>query len=100
MTGLLSSQGIHCSQLRIGAALKRITPEYHARRQANVHRQTNPVPYVANYFGEKLHIDQNEKLVLFGCTHVCAVDGYSGKIVGFAIMARKNNALIYQHLYK
>ena len=70
MTGLLSSQGIHCSQLHIGAALKRITPKYHARRQANVHRQTNPVPYVANYFGEKLHIDQNEKL---GCTHVYSI---------------------------
>ena len=46
MTGLLNSQGIHCSQVRIGAALKRIAPEHHARRQANVHRQTNPVPYV------------------------------------------------------
>ena len=100
MTGLLSSQGIRCSQVHIGATLKRITPEYHARREANVHRQTNPVPYVANYFGEKLRIDQNDKLVLFGVTHVCAVDGYSGKIVGFAIMAHKNNAQIYQLLYR
>lgn len=48
----------------------------------------------------KVHIDQNEKLVMFGVTHVCAVDGYSGKIVGFATMARKNNALIYEHLYR
>lgn len=48
----------------------------------------------------KVHIDQNEKLAMFGVTHVCAVDGYSGKIVGFATMARKNNALIYEHLYR
>lgn len=43
------------------------------------------------YFGEKLHIDQNEKMVMFGVTHVCAVDGYSGKIVGFVSMPVKNN---------
>lgn len=59
----------------------------------------NPVPYSAKYFGEKLHIDQNEKLVLFGVTHVCAVDGYSGMIVGFATMPIKNNKVIYQELF-
>lgn len=48
----------------------------------------------------KVHIDQNEKLVMFGVTHVCAVDGYSGKIVGFATMTKKNNILIYEHLYR
>jgi len=37
--------------------------------------QTNPVPYHADYFGHKLHIDQNEKLVMYGVTHVTAVDG-------------------------
>ena len=28
-------------------------------------------------------MDQNEKLVMFGCTHAGAVDGYSEMIVGF-----------------
>ena len=79
ITRFLSSQSIRFSQVHIGAALKTITPECHARRQANAHRQTNPVPFAANYFGGKVHIDQNEKLVLFGVTHVCAVDEYSGK---------------------
>lgn len=63
-------------------------------------RHTNPIPYHAEYFGHKLHIDQNEKLVMYGVTHVCAVDGYSNKIVGFVTMPIKNNLEIYTHLYQ
>ena len=33
-------------------------------------RQINPFPYHASYFGHKLHVDQNEKLVMFGVTHI------------------------------
>lgn len=69
-------------------------------RVTRTERQTNPVPYSAKYFGHKVHVDQNEKLVLFGATHVCAVDGYSGMIVGFATFPVKNNPLIYEHLYR
>ena len=58
------------------------------------------VPYVARYFGEKVHIDQNEKLVHYGVTHNCCVDGYSGKIVDFATMAVKNNIEIYEHVFR
>ena len=60
----------------------------------------NTVPYRADYFGQKLHIDQNEKLVIFGVTHVCAIDGYSGRIVGFASMPVKNTVEIYEHLFR
>ena len=38
-------------------------------------------------------IDQNEKLVMFGVTHVCAVNGFSGKVVGFVTMPVKNITL-------
>ena len=100
MTGFLSSQGFRCSQKRVGESLKRVRPGYHSTRQVGAHRQLNPTPYHAEYFGEKLHIDQNEKLVMFGLTHVCAVDGFSGKIVGHTILPIKNNILIYNHLYK
>ena len=48
------------------------------------------------FFGEQLHIDQNEQ---FGVTHVCAVDGFSGMIVGFVTMPIKNNRIIYESLY-
>ncbi|WAQ94000.1 hypothetical protein MAR_006471, partial [Mya arenaria] len=32
-------------------------------------RNINPIPYFAEYFGHKLHTDQNEKLAMFGATH-------------------------------
>lgn len=54
-----------------------------------MHVAVNPVVYRANYFREKLHFDQNEKLVMYGVTHVLAVDGYSRKIVGFVTMPRR-----------
>ena len=62
--------------------------------------QLNPVCYVALYFGHKLHIDQNEKLIMFGETHVIARDGYSGKIVGFITMPIKNNLDIYESVFR
>jgi hypothetical protein len=52
------------------------------------------------YFGRKLHLDQNEKLVMFGMTHVIAVDGYSGKVVAKSTMAVKNNLVIYDEVFR
>lgn len=63
-------------------------------------KNTNPIPYEAEYFGHKLHIDQNEKLVMFGVTHVIAVDGFSGKIVAYTTMSVKNNLKIYEDIYR
>ena len=63
-------------------------------------KQLNPVPYSAEYFGHKVHIDQNEKLVMYGVTHVCARDRYSGKVVSFITMPIKNNIEIYENLFR
>ena len=52
--------------------------------------------YNAKYFGDKIHYNQNEKMEIFGVVHVCARDGFSGKIVGHAAMARKNNLVPYE----
>lgn len=100
MTGFLSSQGFRISQLRVGKSLRRVNPLHHSRRRNATHRSINPIPYTARYFGEKLHVDQNEKLIAFGVTHVCAVDGFSGKIVGFISMPVKSNTIIYDKLYR
>ena len=100
MTGLLAAEGIRVCQLRVGRSLKRVDPENHSKRHRQLHRNTNPVPYRCEYFGEKIHVDQNEKITLFGVTHVCAVDGYSGKIVGLITMPIKNCVTVYEHLYK
>lgn len=83
-----------------GESLKRVNPGYHCARQTATALQMNPIPYHADYFGHKLHVDQNEKLVMFGCTHVCAVDGFSGKVVGFVTMPIKNNVEVYAHLFQ
>ena len=37
---------------------------------------------------------------MFGVTHVCAVDGFSGKVVGFVTIPVKNNTEVYAHLYQ
>ena len=72
-----------------------VTPQWFQARQRNTQERTNPSLYVARYFGHKLHIDQNEKLVHYGVTYVLARDGFSGKLVSGAVMARKNNKVIY-----
>lgn len=100
MTGLLTSQGITVSQERIRKSLSRVNPLYQSLRATKTERRTNPIPYKADYFGHKLHIDQNEKLVMYGATHICAVDGYSGMIVGFITTPIKNNVEIYTHLFR
>jgi len=100
MTGLLSSKGVHVNQQRVKESLCRVSPAYQNRRRTDTARQMNPAPYRADYVGHKLHIDQNEKLVMYGVTHVAAVDGYSGMVVGFVTMPIKNNVEIYSHLFK
>ena len=75
MVGVLASQGFRTGSHRVSQSLARVNPVSHDRRRTRTERQTNPIPYSSKYFGNKVHIDQNEKLVLFGVTHVCAVDG-------------------------
>lgn len=95
--GLLDSKGVFLSK-KIAKSLERVDPEAYDERRHNTLDRTNPVPYYASGFGHKLHLDQNEKLVMFGLTHVLAVDGYSSLIVAHTIMPTKNNLLIYEHI--
>ena len=57
--GLLRARGIHVSQRRIGVSMSR-GPQQGRRSRAN--RHLNPPPYNARFFGDKLHLDQNENL--------------------------------------
>ena len=96
----MASCGITAGDKRIGKALSIVSPLYQVQRNTNTARQTNPYPYHADYFGHKLHMDQNEILAMYGLTEVSACDGYSGKIVAFATMPVKNNVLIYENVYR
>ena len=91
--GTVAFQGLHVSEsCQCWASLRTVNPTYqHARRTATA-RQMNPIPYRADYFGHKLHIDQNEKMVVWSDTR--------GKIVGFITMPVKNNIEIYSHLFR
>ena len=62
------------------------TPQYHQRRQTN--------------FGHKLHINQNEKLALYGVTHITAIDGNSRFVLCGVTMSVKNNQKVYEKVYR
>ncbi|XP_037626202.1 uncharacterized protein LOC119488538 [Sebastes umbrosus] len=99
MAGYLASKGVHASQQRVAAALRVSQLSNHEARSQGL-RNLNPLPYHAAYMGHKMHIDQNEKMIMFGVTYVMAIDGYSGKVVGHSIMPIKNNLTIYDEVYK
>lgn len=100
ITGYLKSTGVNVSERRVGRSLIAVAPTYHTQRLNRIDQQTNPIPYSAEYFGHKLHIDQNEKLNMYGVVHVCAIDGFSGKIVSHTLMPVKNNLTIYEDIYR
>ena len=51
-------------------------------------------------FGLKcLHVDQNEKLVMYSVTHILTRGGYSGMITGYTTMAIKSNSMIYEKMF-
>lgn len=100
MRGFLLSKGFRISELKLASAMQSVAPEgYDARRCDSLDR-SNPVPYHACHFGHKVHLDQNEKLVMFGVTSVVARDGFSGKIVGYGVMPVKNNIAIYDLVFR
>ena len=90
MTGYIRhATGLRLGVNKVGRALKRVNPQQHRERQTSIARYLSPVPYFAEYFGHKLHLDQNENLVCYGVTEVIAVDGYSSFITGKSVMALK-----------
>ena len=63
-------------------------------------RHLNPPTYTARFFVDKLHLDQNEKLAMYGVTHVIAVDGFSRKLVRMITNPVKNPITIYNALMR
>ena len=92
MTGLLRSKGICVSKGKASQSLKRLDPSSHQIRHEIAGRSLNPKCYNADYF-------QDEKLKMFGVTHVMARDGYSGMTVAFSTMPVKNKLIIYDEIY-
>ena len=82
------------SKQLVRRSLTRVSPVYQQQRQKASERQTNPHPYFAEYYGHKRHVDQNKKLVMYGVTHLCSINGYSKYMPGFCCMSVKNNIVI------
>ena len=97
MTGCVCSKGLGLSGNQVSKLLRRVNPVSHSRRREDMVRRQNPVPYYAQYFGNKLHCDQNEKLAMYGCTFFAISDGCSSKIVRLFSMPKKNAVIIYSH---
>jgi len=100
LTGLIKSEGNRISEVMVGKTLKKLNGPASSKKASATARNLNPKIYIADYFGQKLHVDQNEKLAMYGITHICARDGHSGFIVAFATMPVKNNLEIYEHIYR
>ena len=99
MHGVMKAKGINVGETKIGKILGEINPEAQRKRQNVADRSLNPKVYNAEYFGHKIHYDQYDKIGMFRVVHVCARDGFSGKIVGHATMATKN-LIIYEEVYR
>ena len=96
LKGYLAACDVHVSGHQLRSTLPAISPRYHAMRTHDIVERTNPRVYIAHYFGHRLHVDQNEKMAMYGLVYVLARDGFSGKIVTGAVMNRKNNMIIYE----
>lgn len=101
MTGYVKQKhGLTMGQNRVGKALSTVSPQYHQRRKRNTVRMLNPIPYRADYFGHKLHLDQNEKLFMHGVVHVAAIDGHNRFVIAGTTMPVKNNVTIFKEIYR
>ena len=63
MTGYLrGAKQVMAGEVRVGTILRELNPSASSRRAETAGRSLNPRTYHADYFGHKLHFDQNEKL--------------------------------------
>ena len=98
MHGVMKAKGTNVGETKTGKVLCEINPVAQRKRQNVAGRSLNSKIYNAKYFGHKIHYDKKQGMS--GVVHVCTHDGFSGKVVGHATMARKNNLVIYEEEYK
>ena len=61
------------SERKLRIAMPAIAPTGHSLRQYSSQERRNPAIYSVRYFGNKIHLDQNKKLVdQLGVTYVMA----------------------------
>ena len=99
MAGYLRQKlGTAIGQNRVRAALAKVHPSNHRKRQNKSERQANPIPYRTDYFGHKLHLDQDKKLVMYGVTHAVTIDRHSHFAASTSPI--ESNILVYDQIYR
>ena len=61
LTGYLRSKGTSISENTVAKVTKKIYPYHASERHFKAAQNLNPNLYHADYFGQKLHVDQNQK---------------------------------------
>ena len=96
----LNGTGIRVSQRRIARIQRQVALNACNASRRDLLNQMNPVPYRAPFFGHKAHMEQNEKMEMYGCTHVALIYGCSRYICRFITILTKNPILIYKYLFR
>ena len=75
ITGYLAQKyDVHLGNKRVERVLADVCWQHHVQRKSNILKILNPIPYRADCFRHKCHMDQNEKLVMYGVTHVLVIE--------------------------
>ena len=80
--------------------LAEVCSQHHAQRKTNTAKFLNLFPYRTDYVGHKRYMDGNKKLVVYGVKHVLAIDSHSRFIAALSTMPIKNDAIIYDQVYR
>ena len=59
---LRQKHNVVIAERRVDPTLSMVSPQFRAQRRTLTTATVNLIPYRADYFGHKLHIDQNENL--------------------------------------
>ena len=81
---------IQVGETRVAKALKAAAPINNQSCCFRTSWAVNPIPYCGDYFGQKIHFD----LIVYGVTHVAAIDGHTRYIVGTCMMPIKTHIVI------
>ncbi|KAK7879706.1 hypothetical protein WMY93_033589, partial [Mugilogobius chulae] len=100
MTGYLSSVGVGQRKTELESPKGGAPTLQRISLSGNGARNLNPIPYYAGYMGHKLHIDQNEKLVMLEQPMFWPLMASVAKLLLKPPMPVKNNLVIYDQIYR
>ena len=89
LTDTLQSKEILVGKTKVGKILKEINPNAQKVREYSAGRSLNPKVYKADYFGQKIYYDQNEKLGMYGVFMPVLKMDIQGKLLAIVLWQKK-----------